>query len=164
MPCFKDFTNLYYYLDIPTQKVCTMSFNKEQLIHEYFETVQKLNYQKHTVIVSAGGAMVLHGLRETTQDLDLDTNRVQYAHAAKTYPGVEDGFPRLSITPSADLHSVQVSGIEAYCVIKGVWTYTLEHLVGVYSALAKHPARNPAKIARDLASVALLQAKIATQQ
>lgn len=134
-----------------------MSFNKTQLKKEYLTTLRVLGLAPHNVIVSAGGALVMHGIRETTNDLDLDTDSIRYDIMAERYPAIDDGFPRLSITPNADLHRVDNTLITSLCVIQGVWCYSLTHLLGVYKALSEHPSRKPEKVPRDLETIAAIQ-------
>ena len=137
-----------------------MSFNKEQLKKEYLNTVCVLGLAPHNVIVSAGGALVMHGIRETTNDLDLDTDRIRYNVMAERYPAIDDGFPRLSITPNADLHRVDNTLITSLCVLQGVWCYSLTHLLGVYEALSVHPSRKPEKVPRDLETIQAIRAAL----
>lgn len=45
--------------------------NKEQLMSEYFAFLEKENLQAKDVLVGAGGSLLMQGLREETQDIDI---------------------------------------------------------------------------------------------
>jgi hypothetical protein len=49
--------------------------NKAKLIYEYNEFIKHFNIDPKNVIVSAGGACVLYGIREETSDIDVSIPR-----------------------------------------------------------------------------------------
>ncbi|MNC24733.1 hypothetical protein D3C87_1150950 [compost metagenome] len=134
-----------------------MYFTRNDLLEQYHKSQFEANIPADMFIISAGGALVMHRIRDTTLDLDIDTDQVHYQSLIDAgYPIIDDGFPRVRLNDHTDVHSVQIPRIEVM-KIDGVWCYTLEHLVTQYEKLAAHPARKPEKIQRDLDTVAKLK-------
>lgn len=134
-----------------------MPFTREQLIEQYKKSQLEANIPAVMFIVSAGGALVMHGIRESTEDLDIDTNEKNYQMLVDAeYPVIDDGFPRVHLNKHTDVHMVTIPLIETM-KIDGVWCYTLEYLQTQYEKLAAHPDRNPEKVDRDLDTVAKLK-------
>ncbi len=70
-----------------------MAFNKEQLI----KRLDSLNLPKGKYVLIAGGAMVMHGLRKETNDLDLS---VDYDLYKKIMDGHHDLGPNVPKRPT----------------------------------------------------------------
>lgn len=49
-----------------------MSLNKRDMLTQLAHTCEKLNIPRSIVHISHGGASLLHGLRETTEDIDVE--------------------------------------------------------------------------------------------
>lgn len=144
-----------------TSGIQFMSFTREQLIAQYKLSQLESSISPWAFIVSAGGALVMHGIREKTDDLDIDTDKVNYTTLLLCdYPIIDDGFLRIRLNDSTDVHCVKIPCGETM-EIDGVWCYTLEHLITQYRALSIHPARKPEKVARDIETVAKLRKLVA---
>ena len=102
-------------------------FNKQQVISQYILFCELSHLPPENVILSAGGALVLLGLREKTADLDLDVPISFYNKVKRDY-GI--GYLKegdcyrwdetVDIKPSLDIPS--------FCS-EGVYCYTISELI-----------------------------------
>lgn len=109
--------------------------NKKELIKRYKALLEAFKLTPLDVHVSAGGAMLLHGLREETEDIDIGmTKEVFWAiRDTKKYPLKHfslPGLPEIEIveySKDIDLHKEDMNA--ALELIDGVACYTLEQLL-----------------------------------
>lgn len=109
--------------------------NKKELIKKYKALLEKFKLTPLDVHVSAGGSMVLHGLREETEGIDISMTKEAYWATRNTgkYPLKYfslPGLPEIEIveySKDIDLHKEETSATLE--LIGGVACYTLETLL-----------------------------------
>ena len=109
--------------------------NKKDLIKKYKALLETFKLTPLDVHVSAGGAMVLHGLREETEDIDISMTKEVYWAIRNTgkYPLKHfslSGLPEIEIIQYKDDIDLHKEDREASLeMIDGVACYTLEQLL-----------------------------------
>lgn len=108
----------------------------------------------HEIWVSAGGAMVAHGLRSQTNDIDIGCSPHYFRVLAKHYgvvPVMLDGCGRIPPMQVLHLPDLKCDVHEEFiiperCLVEkhGIWVYSLEAL------LAQKRALNRAKDVKDI--------------
>lgn len=104
--------------------------NKEQVKFEYARAVLSLGLPSEQVVLGAGGACVMFGTREMTNDLDLDIPEKDFNHLANSYSvghykDTRNGVTFfISLNEVSDLHVTETPS--AVC-IEGVWCWTPEY-------------------------------------
>ena len=80
--------------------------NKQELIQKYHQFLTVNNLLAEDVVVGAGGVMCLLGLREQTEDIDVDVPKDIFDHfAAGGYPSHMFGDVKvIGVTDYIDLH------------------------------------------------------------
>lgn len=86
-----------------------MAYNKDQIVNLYNLTKMKLNYCNIYTepTVFSGGAMVMFGLRNTTQDLDLNVTKNAWEQLTRmNFPTstLSDGGGVIHFSDSVDIH------------------------------------------------------------
>lgn len=132
-------------------------YDKAKLIERYKEVLVKLNEPGQDVLLSAGGALVMMGLRDQTDDLDLDVTVNMFKLLSRTFEIVE-GLPGVKIIKWADdvdLHELDPD-LGRVC-IEGVWCYSPRELINQKRHLSRAPGRYPHKVAQDLEDIRRLE-------
>ncbi|MOA38614.1 hypothetical protein D3C78_1603170 [compost metagenome] len=136
-----------------------MSLNREQVVVEVKQACMKYSISQAGFVVGYGAAMVMHGLRETTSDIDADVTAGtfnRYKNRYETGMGLTGAYVKL--TNNIDIH-VMDAKIE-WELIDGIRVYTLKQLAKSYEAFMNHPDRNPAKRGQDQATLDKIYALI----
>lgn len=115
--------------------------NKSELTAAYTDFVKHYNLRAEVVVVGAGGALVMMGLREETGDIDVTTTvrvfrRFQLmGKPTSTFPatGSRPAVKVVAATDLIDLHT-GVEGKAKMCT-EGVWHETPEELLAFKSTL-----------------------------
>jgi hypothetical protein len=132
-------------------------FNKAQLKERYNEVVDELGESPHSILLSAGGALVMMGLRETTRDLDLDVPQNIFTWAkskcAKGKSLVERELVRWA--DDVDLHLGDEH--RGLVCIEGVWCYSPNEMLVQKRYLVSHPLRHSRKRLQDRVDIQLLE-------
>jgi len=130
---------------------------KDQVIARYNALVQELKEDPHNVVLSAGAALVMMGVRDEAEDLDADVLApvFRWVSGSRTVL-LEEGFAeRIEYAEDIDLHILdEDTGI--VCV-DGVWIYSPQSMLTQKRYLATHPNRKEEKRVVDLAEVAVLE-------
>ncbi|WDS62426.1 hypothetical protein [Pseudomonas phage D6] len=104
-------------------------------------------------IITAGSAAVMHGIRETTADIDLDVHQDVWERLKRIYPGmpVVEGIcgPVMEFGELFDIHPVPMHDGFGTVDIDGSHVLDLPSLRGQYVMLATHENRQPEKVRRD---------------
>ncbi len=103
---------------------------KEQLIKSYFEGCKKINLPPERVVVGAGGVCVLLGIRESTNDIDVDVVKSDFNELLKVgYKShlISDDYVVLEVTEHMDVHGVDE--IADTVVIEGVTCYSAKSVL-----------------------------------
>lgn len=111
------------------------------------------------VIISAGGALLMLGLRDGTDDLDLDVSEKVYREFKRTTGADKERSSShgkyLDVTDNISLH-IRPEGIEVQ-EVEGVWIYSIADLIKQKTKLSIAPDRLPEKATQDKADIAALE-------
>ena len=112
--------------------------NKEKFIELYQNFCHGNNLNPKDVVVSAGGAMVILGIRRTTNDLDLDVEDSFYERMGRCYGFNKTPFgENVNVNILIDLHR-RKPDTEVVCV-DGVYIYSIKDLIKQKQALLAEP-------------------------
>lgn len=125
------------------------AMTRDVVIKKYLKMLKDLHLKVEDVWLGAGSAAIMHGLRETTRDLDAGCGaKVFYLVADRTDSEIQifskaDGYlqdnTQLYALPdyAMDMH-LEADRVPAeMCIIDGVQCYTLETLLAQKTTLAK---------------------------
>lgn len=134
--------------------------DKDQVKARYLALVEKLGELPHHVVLSAGGALVMMGVRSTTEDLDVDVlpGVFKWVSAGKELIVEENISPRFKYDPFIDLH--ELSEDTGLACIEGVWCYSAREMLLQKRHLANIPNRKPGKRERDLMEIVQLESLV----
>jgi len=131
--------------------------NKSQVMARYFEVVRELEEEPQDIILSAGGALVMMGVREEAEDLDLDVSKGTFNWAARgrKVTTATNLNPLINYAEDVDFH---IRDEDAGVVkISGVWCYSPNSLLVQKRHLAALDRRPSAKRDQDLKDIARLE-------
>lgn len=123
--------------------------NKAEVIERYRELVEDLTLPPHQVILSAGAALVVMGIREETSDLDVDVPTSVFNWASNKFGVIENETvnKRVQYTPLVDLHEYDEN--TGVVCIEGVWLYSPTELLKQKHWLTKLADRTDIKTQQD---------------
>lgn len=138
--------------------------DKAQVVERYRQLLSELKEEPRDVVLSAGSALVMLGIRETTQDLDVDVSTGVFKFLSRTnLVIVEEGISDLiKYGVDVDIHE-RDSSTGVVCV-EGVWLYSPSSLLMQKRYLAKLPTRKEGKRETDLQEISLLEELIRGQK
>lgn len=126
---------------------------------EYFNFCNGIRLRPAQVVVSSGGALVMLGLRESTEDLDLAVPEATYDYCLYLL-----GPERQRITDHGtfldynEKVSLQKLPEHITCqTVKGVTLYSIDDLVKQKEALIQSLGRSPKKVKQDNADIEALK-------
>lgn len=130
--------------------------DRNSFVKQYFNFCNEVGEKPEDVLVSAGGALLLLGLREESSDLDLDVRREVYDKFKR-----HGNIRRSSLGEYVDYNElvslhVTPSGI-GKMEVDGVWMYSVGELMVQKMALANMPDRTPGKAVKDLKDIEQLK-------
>lgn len=149
--------------------------DKAAVVERYKELLNQLNEPAQNVVLSAGAALVILGLREETADLDVDvpTGVFMWAfgdHNARLKSSGKDTVQMQAVGGSSyfDLHEDvalhELSDTTGVVCVEGVWIYSPSELLQQKRYLARLAERDDTKRERDLAEAALIEQLIKEQK
>lgn len=129
---------------------------KDDVIAQYKTLVRELGENTHNVVLSAGAAAVMMGIREETVDLDVDVLPGVFKWAATTKhiekkEGITD---RVIYAERIGLHELDED--RGRVCIEGVWVYSPRELIIQKRQLSHNPNRCIGKLVQDQVEIALL--------
>lgn len=138
--------------------------NKAEVVGRYKELLNDLGEDARNVVLSAGSALVMLGIRKDTMDLDVDIptglfNYLAKKHLVITEPGVSD---LIKYAIDVDLHEFDAD--TGVVCVEGVWTYSPSALLIQKRYLSKLPTRKEHKRETDLDEISLLETLIRSQK
>lgn len=148
--------------------------NKAEVVGRYKQLLDDLGEEPRNVILSAGSALVMLGLREETASLDVDvpTNVFKWALnktlARLKAEGKEfqmratTGAPRFKLNEFVCLQELEES--TGIVCVEGVWLYSPSALLVQKRYLSKMPNRKEIHREVDLREVTLLEQLIHGQK
>lgn len=130
--------------------------NKEHFKSLYKLTVMRLGETPENVVVSAGGALLMFGLREETSDIDLDVSEETFKRFE--HFGELEYFGDKKIINLDNLIALhQMEGDVEVVEIEGVFVYSVESLISFKKKLINNPLRKKEKIEQDLSDLSKLE-------
>lgn len=137
--------------------------DKAAVVERYRTLLNELNEPAHSVVLSSGSALVLLGVRMTTNDLDVDVPEgvfKMYERSGK-FPVLEategDG-KHVKFDEDVDLNVLDTD--RGVVCLGGVWSYSPSELLAQKRYLSKLPGRAEGKRAADLLDIAALETLI----
>lgn len=139
--------------------------NKEQVVKAYINLLSCLGMESKEVVLSAGAALVIFGIRDTTSDLDVDVPVEVFERLRRCSSGPSRGFERVMYSPGIDLHVLSPERVLAKHTVFGeeVYTYTLTDLGKQKHALLSLVGRREYKKAQDRADLFFIESTLYTQ-
>lgn len=122
--------------------------NKQDIVNKVKQFCNEHDIQTNRLVLGHGAAAVMHGIRESTNDLDVEVSEADFQWfwcmiGAKPAEGLTGQTVELGCF---SFHSSEpLSAIE----IGGVWVVTKEVLLEQYLWLKNHPQRKEHKHAGD---------------
>lgn len=110
--------------------------NKSEMMVRYFAFLKQEGLEACQVTVGAGGAMIMHGLREETHDIDIDVpDDVFAAMRMRSLPekDIRPGVYLVSYNEVIDLHRKEA--FDTTQMIDGVCVSTLESILALKQML-----------------------------
>lgn len=115
--------------------------------------VNDLNLPKDKYVVTSGSAMVLHGLREKTNDVDITVDKELFEYYENMghyvqYHKLNDNRTCILIDLTYDVQIIKAEEIpsEYVTVIDGIPTQTVEHLLEFKLGLNRDKDQNDIKV------------------
>lgn len=128
---------------------------------EYFNFCSEIGLRPSEVVVSSGGALLMLGLRDSTNDLDLsipsDTYEFQRYLLGSDKERVTGHGTFLDYNEKVSLQKLPM-GV-AIQVVNGVRVYSLDDLIRQKEALIQSLDRSPLKVKQDHVDIERLKEK-----
>lgn len=129
-----------------------MSLDRAAVIRNTKQLAVSLGLDPKDVILSAGSALVLIGLRKTTSDLDVDVPK-EFFEKQKARKGAKQGImgEYVEWDGITDLHPIlSESTVQRVTTdFDGVHVYLPDYLLAVKEVMVKHPERQQDKVLQD---------------
>lgn len=142
--------------------------DRARVVERYKELLNQLGEPAQNVVLSAGAALVILGLREKTTNLNVDVptgvflwafnnTNAQLKASGQTLQTirVENGVPLFNLSDDVSLQ--ELSDTTGLVCVEGVWMYSPFELLQQKRYLAKLPNRDQDKRERDLKEVGLIE-------
>lgn len=131
--------------------------NKKEFVVAYRKAVEMLGLPSSKVIATSGGALLMLGLRDETDDLDLDIPKSAFDVLANIHPvKMFGGNKVVDICDKVSVHIAECN-IETIVTPEGVTIPNLDALLQLKLRISKLPERNAAKVAIDKRDISKLQ-------
>ena len=123
--------------------------NREDVIR----IINELKLPKDKYVITSGSAMVLHGLRKETNDVDITVNKELFeyfedrGYYVKYYP-INENKTCILIDLTYDVQLIKVDEIppEYVTIVDGIPTQTIEHLLEFKLGLNRDKDQNDIKV------------------
>jgi len=136
---------------------------KELIIAQVNALSVLLNVTPDNFVITAGSAAVMHGLREVTEDVDIDVMPHMWEYLLRHYPThpIQKTLcgEVMCFTPLVSIHLAKPDG-GLPMELDGLEVLDLPSLRSQYLMLSEHPERSPAKVERDKETLVAIQLKI----
>lgn len=137
--------------------------DKEAVVARYNQLVKELGEEPCDVVLSAGAALVMMGVRDQTADLDADVNEGVFKMHGRAKGILTDGLnPRVAFDDTVDLHARDESA--GVVCVEGVWIYSPSSMLLQKRHLMHDPKRKPEKFVQDGLDIALLEQLVQQQK
>lgn len=134
--------------------------NRARLIEVYRKLVFSLGLNSRDVILSAGAACLLLGIRTDTSDLDVDIpsndfDKLKNSGRYQIKGALDSGDELIVFSDFVDLHRGHKS--RKTMEVAGVHIYSIDELIEQKTKMVNHPKRNPQKVSGDLDDIEKLK-------
>jgi hypothetical protein len=137
-----------------------MSLDRAAVIRNAKQLAVSLGLDPKNVVLSAGSALVLMGLRKTTSDLDVDVPK-EFFEKQKARKGAKQGIigEYVEWDGITDLHPILSESTVGKVTVdyEGVRVYHPEYLLAVKEVMVAHPDRQQDKAAQDRKDIKALK-------
>lgn len=131
--------------------------DKIELIEKYQSVLKALNEPGHNVLVSSGSALVILGVRNKTDTLNVNVppNVFKYLSSTKTVIQRSGCTPYIQLDKQTRAHpSADYTGV---CCVEGIWLFSVSELIKQKKEVTKHPNRLPINKLRDQKEIDALE-------
>ena len=127
------------------------------MIAQYKALVRELGEDPHNVVLSAGAAVVMLGIRNETVNLDADVlpGVFKWAATTKSIEKLEGISERVVYAESIGLHILDED--RGRVCVDGVWIYSPRELIIQKRGLVYVPTRGLGKLVQDQIEIAQLE-------
>ncbi len=140
--------------------------DKQAVIERYKALLNELDEPARNVVLSAGSALVILGIRETTEDLDADVSEgvFKFYERSGNYPttaimeGDKESIKYVTFDKNVDLHVLDED--RGLACIDGVWVYSPSELLAQKRYLSNLQCRSEEKRKTDLSDIVALESLI----
>lgn len=137
--------------------------DKAAVIERYKTLLNELDEPAYSVVLSAGSALVLLGVRQSTTDLDVDIPEGTFKMFERSgkfpiLPAAGGDGKHLKFDKDVDLNVLDTD--RGVVCLGGVWSYSPSELLAQKRYLSKSPERSPEKRADDLQDISVLETLI----
>lgn len=133
--------------------------NRLELIEKYNRVCEELELYPDQLVVSAGGACVIHGLREETSDLDVHIPRGTLYTSIRTRARLEGKVIRYMARPGQPTEAIQYNEwLSIACIDYSITTTVIDGVV-VYDTRSLLIQKLKLNRAKDQADILALMRK-----
>jgi len=128
-----------------------MSLDRDAVVRRYKQLCVEMGLDYKDVILSAGAAMVLMGVRKHTQEIDVDVPAA-FFNQQRVRKGFTNGLLGEAVAwdGMVDIHPLPAHFTDGDVMnYLGIWIYSPKALMKQKRKLAKHKDREPRKAAQD---------------
>ena len=137
-----------------------LTMNQEEFRLTYLRTLEFLGLPKEEVVVSAGGALLMLGLRQETADMDLDVPETCFLkHKRPDNVELFGSVEAVALNGCVSLHVADP--MITTTSVDGVTIYAIEELIEQKQWLLVHPQRTQEKRQQDKRDLAALNKLVA---
>ena len=143
----------------------TSSLKREDILSQYHMACAHLNLSADLVRLTCGGASVLHGIRNSTADIDLEVSPLIFKKITRDPKYVvEQGLfsPYIQFSDLITVHQSDPFGPVA--MIDGVHVVSIPKLHKFYDLLSRNVYRPTAKREQDLKTLGVIRTMFAGGQ
>lgn len=136
-----------------------MSLDRDAVVRRYKQLLVEMGLEAKDVVLNAGAALVLMGMRKTTNDLDVSVP-VDFFDKQRVRKGTLNGLtgPVVAWDGMVDMYPLPSHFTRSHVVdYLGIWIYSPKELIKQKRKLAKHKDRDPHKAAQDRADIVKLK-------
>jgi hypothetical protein len=130
---------------------------KDDVIVQYKALVHELGESAHNVVLSAGAAAVMMGIRDEAGDLDVDVLPGVFKWAAGTKNVIKQEGLSDRVEYSEHIGLYMLDEDRGKVCIDGVWVYSPRELILQKRVLTRAPGRGMGKLVRDQIELGLLE-------
>lgn len=138
--------------------------NKARVVERYKQLLNELDEDARSVILSAGAALVVLGIRENTRGLDVAVQPGVFRYLSTARPVVKEVGTSDTVQFAEDVNVHEFDDTTGVVCVEGVWMYSPSELLKQLRYLAKLPNSKEGKRETDLQEISQLEQLIQGQR